>query len=348
VREKVFAVAQAQRSPARTSPPRAPSWWQHHWYVELGLVAVLLWGLDAVTRFRGNVAAVGLANAQDVRAISRDMGGGVTQIMNHWLAPHPQLAIASAIYYIVLHGLVTGIAGIALLRTRPPRFALHRNALILTSAIALATFWLYPVAPPRMLPGFHDTAAATVPFFAEMLEGKAADEFASLPSLHVAWAIWVAIAAQAILRRPVWRVLVWVYPALTIADVLATANHYLLDIVAAPIVVALGYGVAVLGELAVGLLRRRAPDRRARASEICWTSAPRAQPAAAPQGRARCPAIPRLSQEDRLRQLARHATEARNRRPVPSGGHQQAHRLAAGGRQAPGRNMPLWACCYVP
>lgn len=344
----MFAVAQAQRSPAGTGPSRGSSWWRRHWYVELGLVAILLWGLDVVTRFRGSVAAVGLVNAENVRAISRVMGGGVTQIMNQWLAPHPLLAVTSAIYYIVLHGLITGIAGIALLRTRPPRFALHRNALILTSVIAVGTFWFYPVAPPRMLPGFHDTAAATVPFFAEMLEGKAADEFASLPSLHVTWAIWVAIAMHSLLRRPVWRVLVWAYPALTIADVLATANHYLLDIVVAPVVVGLAYAVAALAEFTASWSRRRAPAWRARTSKICWTRAPGIRAAVPGQGRARCPAIPRLSPEDRLRQLARQATESRNRRPTPCGGDQQAHRLAADGRLASGLNMTLWVLYSVP
>ncbi|MBO0809728.1 MAG: phosphatase PAP2 family protein, partial [Actinobacteria bacterium] len=70
------------------------------------------------------------------------------------------------------------------------------------------------------------------------------DQFASFPSLHVAWALWVAIAAGSLLRRRAWRVAVWAYPALTVADVLATANHYLLDVVAAPAVVAAGYAAA--------------------------------------------------------------------------------------------------------
>ena len=123
---------------------------------------------------------------------------------------------------------------------------------------------------------------------------------------------------------------------------LATANHYLLDIVVAPGVVALAYAIAALAECVANWTRRRAPSWRARTSVICWTRALRAQAAVPLQGRARCPAIPRISPEVRLRQLARQATEARNRRPAPCGGHQQGHRLGAGGRLASALNMTLW------
>lgn len=102
--------------------------------------------------------------------------------------------------------------------------------------------------------GYHDIAAATVPFFSSMLESKAAGEFASFPSLHVTWALWVAVASSAMLRRRLWRILVWAYPLLTTLDVLATANHYILDAIVAPVVLLLGYGAAA----ALPILARRA------------------------------------------------------------------------------------------
>jgi hypothetical protein len=264
--EKVFAVAQAQGSAARTGPLRALFRWHLPWYLELALVAVLLWGMDAVTGFRADARVAGLANATVVRAISRDLGGHVMLIMNGWLAEHAWLAAAAASYYIVLHGLITGVVGIALLRARPPRFALHRNALILATAIGTAVFWLYPVAPPRMLPGFHDIASDTVPFFASLLDSKAAGMFAALPSLHVIWAVWAAIAIQAIVRRRLWRAIVWVYPAATVADVMATGNHYLLDVLAGPVVVLLAYATAAGAAAAVRAWRRSLADRRRRIS----------------------------------------------------------------------------------
>lgn len=259
-------MAQAQGSAARTGPLRALFRWHLPWYLELAVVAVVLWGMDAVTGFRTGARVAGLANATEVRAISRDLGGHVMLIMNGWLAEHAWLAAAAAVYYIVLHGLITGVVGIALLRARPPRFALHRNALILATAIGTAVFWLYPVAPPRMLPGFHDIASDTVPFFASLLDSKAAGMFAALPSLHVIWAVWVAVAIRAIVHRRLWRAVAWVYPALTVADVMATGNHYLLDVLAGPVVVLLAYAIAAGLEAAVRAWRSSLAERGRRIS----------------------------------------------------------------------------------
>jgi PAP2 superfamily len=112
------------------------------------------------------------------------------------------MGAAAAWYYIVAHGAVVGIVGLLLIWRRAPAFGLHRNALIVSNAIGLAAFWLYPVAPPRMLPAYHDTAASAVPVFSGVLENNAAAQFASLPSLHVVWTPWVAVAASALLRHP--------------------------------------------------------------------------------------------------------------------------------------------------
>jgi hypothetical protein len=216
-------------------------------YVQVIPVALLLWATDAVDRFRPDVAAAGMRNALSAATVSRQLGGQFMVGWNTWLSGHVLPAMAASWYYIVLHGAIAGLVGIALIWRRVPSFPLHRNALIACNLIGLAVFLLYPVAPPRMLPGFHDTTGTSVPVFSSMLESKAASQFASLPSLHVAWALWVAIAATALLyRHRVLRVLVWLYPVATTLDVLATANHYLLDIILAPGVVLLAYGAAAL------------------------------------------------------------------------------------------------------
>jgi PAP2 superfamily protein len=101
-----------------------------------------------------------------------------------------------------------------------------------------------------MLPAYHDTAASAVPVFSGVLENNAAAQYASLPSLHVVWALWVAVAASALLRHPALRAAVWLYPAATVADVLATANHYLLDVITAPAVLLLAYAIAAAPALA--------------------------------------------------------------------------------------------------
>jgi len=233
-------------------------------YLQIIPVGLLLWATDAVDRFRVGAQAAGLAHGPVVNNISAGLGGGFALGINGWLAAHPLVATAAAWFYVLMMGAVAGALGLALIWRRVPSFGLHRNALIACNLLALVAFWLYPVAPPRMLPGYHDITATAVPLFSGVLEGKAADLFAALPSLHVAWAIWVAVAASTLVRRPVLRAALWLYPAATIADVLVTANHYLLDAVTAPGVLMLGYAIAA--GLAWVWHRLRQPSRPVPAS----------------------------------------------------------------------------------
>ena len=225
-------------------------------YLQIIPVALVLYATDAVDRFRAGAQTAGLASAPVVDTISRQLGGGFAVGMNHWLAAHPVVADAAAWFYVLMMGAVAGTVGLLLIWRRVPSFGLHRNALICCNLIALVAFWLYPVAPPRMLPGYHDITATSVPLFSGVLEGKGADLFAALPSLHVVWSLWVPLAVAPLVRHPALRAALWLYPAATILDVLATANHYLLDAISAPVVLLLGYASAAGLALAARRLRR--------------------------------------------------------------------------------------------
>jgi PAP2 superfamily len=214
-------------------------------FVQIIPIALLLWGLDDVARFRAGAAAAGRHNAVVVNSVSSTLDGGSTHLMNDWTVAHSAAALASSWYYILFQGAITGVVGAVILWRRVPTFSLHRNALVAITLLGLVAFWLYPVAPPRMLPGYHDVIAVTIPAFTSVVETNGAAQFASLPSLHIAWALWVAIALCTVVHKPVLRMLVWVYPFVTAADVLATGNHYMLDIITAPGLVVLGYAVAL-------------------------------------------------------------------------------------------------------
>jgi hypothetical protein len=71
--------------------------------------------------------------------------------------------------------------------------------------------------------------------------GGATNQFAAMPSLHVAWALWCGVALWLYGRRsPAVRGLAIAYPAGVTVVVMGTANHYLLDAVAGAVVLALG------------------------------------------------------------------------------------------------------------
>jgi MFS superfamily sulfate permease-like transporter len=68
--------------------------------------------------------------------------------------------------------------------------------------------------------------------------GFNADEFSAMPSVHVGWAVIVAIAVITVSRSR-WRWLAAAYPVLTLLVVVVTANHFWLDGIAAGFLVAL-------------------------------------------------------------------------------------------------------------
>jgi PAP2 superfamily len=110
---------------------------------------------------------------------------------------------------------------------------------------------LIPVAPPRLLAstGMVDTAVQYGQSVYAWNGGFDADEFSAMPSVHVGWALIVAIAVITVSRNR-WRWLAALYPVLTLLVVVVTANHFWLDGIAAALLVAL---VLVVQRAAGGL-----------------------------------------------------------------------------------------------
>src|SRR5216683_2568359 len=114
-----------------------------------------------------------------------------------------------------------------------------RTALVaLTGACLLIQ--LIPVAPPRMLPGtgLVDTAVLYHQSVYAAHTGFEADQLSAMPSVHVGWAILVAIMVITAARSP-WRWLALLYPVLTTLAVVVTANHFWLDGIVAGLLLAL-------------------------------------------------------------------------------------------------------------
>ncbi len=161
------------------------------------------------------------------------------------------MGIVLSYYYDNAHFIVTfGLLG-WLWWQRPDLYRPLRNSLVLINVIGFAVFWRYPVAPPRLLPGtgFVDIVANSHTF-GSWHSGKLAadaDQLAAMPSLHLAWASWSALAIWRLARRWWWRALALLYPVITAVGVLTTGNHYLADVLA-------GVATAVLSVVIVEIL----------------------------------------------------------------------------------------------
>jgi hypothetical protein len=118
--------------------------------------------------------------------------------------------------------------GVYLFVTRPQIYSITRNAFLISGAIALVFFVLFPVAPPRLATvGIEDTLGMTIPW--EYDDSPLVNPYAALPSMHVGWALVLSAGLYlSTNRRPV-RILAFsIMPAMWIATII-TGNHYIID-----------------------------------------------------------------------------------------------------------------------
>jgi hypothetical protein len=165
------------------------------------------------------------------------------------LLGHPFYLQAADLYYGTVHFVAPVMVLVWLARRDQSKYRWYRNVLIVTTGLALVGFALYPLAPPRLLPAtFHfvDTSAR---FGGEgvLNQGSMKDVdnlYAAMPSLHIAWSIWCALAVWSITPRRVLRAAAVFYPLVTLFVVVVTANHYFLDAVGGLVTLALAWYAA--------------------------------------------------------------------------------------------------------
>jgi hypothetical protein len=218
----------------------APRWWE-----ELMVVAASYGIYTFVRDELPTRDAVALLRAVSVLHFEQRLHVSFELTINHFLAGVHWLAVGSDYYYSTLHFVVTVGVLVWLYRCHPLRYRRIRSVLFATTLIALAGFWIYPLAPPRMLTrfGFVDTVVRDHTWGSWGSSGVAhvSNQFAAMPSLHVAWALWCAVVVIQLSRRWWVRSLAALYPVGTVFVVLGTANHFLLDAVGGAVCLLAGF-----------------------------------------------------------------------------------------------------------
>lgn len=215
------------------------------------MVVWLCWVYDMTTNLAPLRLHLALAHAESILALERLLGVSPELGLDRWLAGQRTLGLIVSDYYDNAHFIVTlGLLGWLWWR-RADIYRPLRNTLVLANVIAFVVFWLYPVAPPRMLThdGFSDIVAASGAFgsWHTGMLASAANQLAAMPSLHMAWAGWCTLVVWCLTRRAWLRVLAVMYPCMTAFAVLATGNHYLLDVLAG--LLTLGLAMALVAAL---------------------------------------------------------------------------------------------------
>ena len=214
---------------------------------ETALIAALysLWqliGTLAVTATDG-----AFARALWIDRVERDLHLPSEAGMQHLITGSSLLSQAANIYYATMHFGVLFVFLLWLFARHRADYAPVRNTLALVT-LACLLVQLVPVAPPRLLPGFVDTAAQ----YGQSVYGLGfdADQLSAMPSVHVAWAVLVGWYTVRV-GTSRWRWLAPLHAVLTVLVVVVTANHWWADGLVAVLVLAacawLRVGLATAG-----------------------------------------------------------------------------------------------------
>jgi hypothetical protein len=226
---------------------------------ETGLVL----GLFALWQLAGSFGVMGpggaLARSRWIWNFERTIHLPSEATIQRLFLPHPLLIQFFDLYYDSLHFPV-------LIATLVWLFVWHRDSYrrIRTTLVGLTGLCLLvqliPVAPPRMLPGsgMVDTAILYHQSVYSSVAGFDPDQLSAMPSVHVGWAILVAVAIVTTARTR-WRWLAVLYPVMTTLAVIVTANHFWLDGIVAGLILVLVLAVQAGTRRLMSHLRRPRP-----------------------------------------------------------------------------------------
>jgi len=181
-----------------------------------------------------DVEHVATANALKLIDFEKDLGFLWEPAWQDWaLRVGPWLTtLFNWIYIVTFFPIVLTAAFLYYLMNREKYFY-YRSVILLSFAVALTVFVLYPLSPPRYMPGFGfiDTISEYGPSWYGSREMRSYyNAYASMPSLHFAW---TTIFGFIFFTEKAWyfKILGVLYPTMTLFAITITGNHYILDAV---------------------------------------------------------------------------------------------------------------------
>jgi hypothetical protein len=251
----------------RSAPTGRPRWWR-----EMVLIGSVYFAYSLIRNLAPDRVGEAQQNARVILDAERAIGWDVEKGLNLAVSDIPWLALPSIYYYATLHLTLTLLTMIWLYRRRPAQYAKARSVLLVMTLMALVGYWLYPLAPPRLMTGggYVDTAVKYVLWGYTPSEGlkSVSNQYAAMPSMHVGWALWVGLALVFLARRRWVKALGIAYPFVTLAVIVVTANHFVLDAVVAVAVAAVAWLAVSVWDAAMAGRRPAEPaPPEARASD---------------------------------------------------------------------------------
>ncbi|WP_374196726.1 bifunctional glycosyltransferase 87/phosphatase PAP2 family protein [Streptomyces sp. ISL-96] len=186
-------------------------------------------------------------NAWQILTAEQFLHIDIERRLNHAVAELGPLEAFFDFYYASFHFFVPLTILALLYVRRPADYRWARSSLGFATVLALAGFWLYPLAPPRLMPGlgYIDTVHGPQDLGSPEYGALTAltNQYAAMPSLHFGWSLWCGLVVVLIAPKLWMKLLGVLHPFFTVCAIVATANHWVLDAVGGAAVVAAGFGL---------------------------------------------------------------------------------------------------------
>jgi PAP2 superfamily len=179
-------------------------------------------------------ANAAFAHARSLISIERGLHVFVEPSIQAWASGSHFVMVLASWLYVNAQGSIT-IAALLYLYLRHNRnFYFVRNMFMISMAIALVGYTVFPTAPPRFMPewGFIDTVSDFTPVNLSHTSASMStlfNPYAAVPSMHVAFALMIGWPLALLARSSVVRVLWVAYPFVMTFVIVVTANHFILD-----------------------------------------------------------------------------------------------------------------------
>lgn len=205
---------------------------------QLILVGVIYFGYELTSSLATGAKAQAQHNALLEVHLEQFLNVFKEQTIQSYFIRHALWLIKIAdIYYVTVHFILPVVVLLVLFLRFPERYIRWRNTMALLNFMALAVFIFFPVMPPRLLANaFHFIDTQAVYGGAGSLDATlmkdAGNQYAAMPSLHFAWAIWSTLAIVSVVKSKLIKLLLLAHPIITIFVIVVTANHFFVDIIA--------------------------------------------------------------------------------------------------------------------
>ncbi|MGW6736350.1 bifunctional glycosyltransferase 87/phosphatase PAP2 family protein [Streptomyces sp. NPDC055013] len=189
-------------------------------------------------------------HGEEIYSIERALHIDIERWANHAVVQVDWVRDFFDFYYESFHfGVPLAILAVLYWR-RPVDYRWARTAIGFATVFALIGFWLYPLAPPRLMPGlgFIDTVHGPQDFsrpdYGTLTE--LTNQYAAMPSLHFGWSLWCGLVILILAPRWWMKALGLLHPLFTLTAIVVTGNHWVLDAVGGAAVVGAGFGMTYL------------------------------------------------------------------------------------------------------